>query len=456
MTIAGLLFAFVTLLLAGAGVALLAQRGRARINFLETWALSWFFGSGVVSFLLWSGGAFLSGIGLQTSVTVVAVTLGVFGFALARKSGARVFFPKPHGATEWLLVAVIGLELGLMYYAALGTNLGWDGLLNWEAKARYAFQNHGILPAAYFQDEARVFTHPGYPLWVPFTELWLYLGMGAANQFWLKFLFPGFYAMGVVLLVVLASRLTERRWAGLLVGALIFFVPCLINVSGGAQEGYVDLPLGLLYLGGVGYLLLAGTSGETASWRLSALFLALLPWAKREGAILWLVVVIGGVVLVWRRRRSWQYQLWLLPGAGILLAWKIFLHRMKLTASDDFVPVTLATLQTNLPRAGTIARLLGEELIATSRWSIFWVLVALGFGVLLLRARDRQLLILASAIFAPMAAYAGAYFFSGWGDWVEHIHSSLTRLLLQLMPVAWLVIALAVSPPRDRPAEDVG
>ncbi len=47
----------------------------------------------------------------------------------------------------------------------------------------YAFANGGVIPATYFSDSGRAFSHPEYPLAIPFTELWLYLWLGEADHF---------------------------------------------------------------------------------------------------------------------------------------------------------------------------------------------------------------------------------------------------------------------------------
>src|SRR4029078_9321021 len=122
---------------------------------------------------------------------------------------------------------------------------------------------------------------------------------GAANQFWLKTLFAPFYFSGALLLITLIRRLTAKRWIGLLIGALLFFISCLTTVPGGVQVGYVDVPIAMLYLAAIGYLLLASEISNPCWWRIFALCLALLPWAKQEGVILWAVAALAGIFAIW-------------------------------------------------------------------------------------------------------------------------------------------------------------
>ena len=447
MTVPGLSAALLTILIAGLGATLVASHGQRRVNLAEICALSWFFGTGVISLLLWVGGMFLTGAALQGFVTSLALGLGAFGFIRARKKRMRAVIPPPSNAVEWILAVTIALQFAVMLYLSFSSGLGWDGLLNWEIKARYAFLNNGVMPAAYFSDASRDFTHQAYPLWIPLTELWLYLWMGEAHQFWLKLLFVLFYVAGAILLITLASRLTSRRWIGLLTAALLFFVPCLTTMPGGAPVGYVDVPIGMLYMAAIGYLLLAAERNDPFCWRTYALCLALLPWAKREGAVLWAIAALCGIPVMWRTRRLRPALLWLLPGPAIMLAWKAFYFSMGKTEELEFLPMTLATLVKNFPRASSIGRSVIVEMMDARHWSILWPLTAAVFLWLLLRARGGRLLILFLAVSAPLFIDTSMYLFSGWPNWTAHVEQSLSRLLLQVMPVMWLAIALALRPP---------
>ncbi|MGI9087020.1 MAG: hypothetical protein ACR2HH_04640 [Chthoniobacterales bacterium] len=445
MNIGGLLAALLLLFAAGFGATLWLMRGAQRINLLECATLGWLFGCGLVSLGLWLGGLVLSGLALQAGVAVIAVGLALTGLISARQSGARFVFPRPENFLEWILALAIALEILLAFRSACSHGLGWDGLLNWEVKARYAFLNDGVLPPAYFGSATRAFTHPAYPLLIPLTELWVYLWMGEPNQFWIKLIFPLFYAAGAILLASSARRLTNRRWPGLLAAALLFFVPCLTNSPGDVAGGYADFPLGVFYLVAIGYLLRHASTREPGAFRIYAASLALLPWTKREGVVLWLTAAIAGAFVLWRRRESPRTWLWFLPGILIIAAWKLFLHLLHTTEAGEFVPMNFHALMANLSRALPLAKMVVREMLVTYRWSLLWPLVALALVSLAGRARDWRLLLLGSAIIAPIALYAATYLFSSWPNYANHFDASYSRLLLHVVPVAWLAIALAIS-----------
>src|SRR5437660_30936 len=255
MILLGLLAGYFTLFIGGCGLAMLIMSCSARINIVEYACLAWLLGVGIISLLLWlSGTVFTDGL-LQTIVTLLALLLGVLGWRRKQKTKTKFSLPWPRSRLEWLLATLLLIELAGLFLVSLKHSLGWDGLLNWEIKARYAFLSNGVLPGFYYSSSGRAFSHPEYPLAVPFTQLWLYLWMGAPHQFWIKTIFPLFYIAGALLLALFITRLSGERWIGLLIALLIPFVPFLISSPGGVIVGYADVPLSVFYVTALGYLL---------------------------------------------------------------------------------------------------------------------------------------------------------------------------------------------------------
>src|SRR4029077_5969145 len=126
---------------------------------------------------------------------IACIILAALGWRGKGDSQTKFVVPFPNGMIEWFLASFLVLEIAAIAFASCKHTLGWDGLLVWEIKARYAFMNGGSLPASYYSGPGRAFSHPEYPLGIPFTELWLYLWMGQAHQFWVKTIFGIFYAV---------------------------------------------------------------------------------------------------------------------------------------------------------------------------------------------------------------------------------------------------------------------
>src|SRR5258708_2504675 len=124
------------------------------------------------------------------------VTCAVVAAAARTRDTGTFFSSAALKKAPGLLVAarsiVIVLQFALLTAAAMRAPLGWDGLFNQEFKARLAFEHQpqGQLPLAYFSDTSRAWSHPTYPLLVPFAEFWIYSWLGRIDQQMVKVLFP--------------------------------------------------------------------------------------------------------------------------------------------------------------------------------------------------------------------------------------------------------------------------
>ena len=453
MNLLGLFAAYVTLFAAGLGIIVLLLRrltrlrqgyGGQAINLIECAALSWLFGSGVVSLLLWLGGIVVSGLVLQLSVTLACVALGFTGWRIKKSNAIHFSLPRPNNRLEWILAGLLALELGTIFFVSLKHTLGWDGLFNWEIKARYAFLNGGVLPQSYYSSPGRAFSHPEYPLAIPFTELWIYLWMGAPHQFWIKTIFPLFYISGALLLALFIARLTGKRWLGLLIALLMPFVPFFTASPGGVTVGYADIPLAVFYVAALGYLLLSSESGSRETLVLFGATLTFIPWIKSEGVILWALLALLGLIVGFVRGRIRQFVIALLPGLLLIVSWRVYLKAMHAILPSDFARPTFELLAHNLNRLGTICSVLLAEASEPSHWSIFWLLAIVAI-IYLLAARKFSRILLTIGLLGPLTLYLATYLFSAWPSYTAHITSSLPRLLLQLMPATWLAIGLALS-----------
>ncbi len=455
MNFLALLGALVTILSAGFGTLLFVRQRQWQSNFASSVALSWILGTGVVSLLVWTFGFFAKGALLPTLVAIVCVALPLVVWRMSGHSSI-LFRPwKRPGRIELALGALLAVEIAIVFYLSYVHTLGGDGVLNWEIKARYAYANAGVLPLSYLQDSGRAFSHPEYPLAIPYTELWLYFWMGDTNQFWAKTIFPLFYVAGVILLATVGTELTGKVSAGLTASALLFFVPQIAVEQGSVIVGYADFPLSVFYLATIGCLLCACRSDDHGSFRIYAACLALLPWVKREGMILWLVAALCGGFVIVGKRKSPVHFLALLPGLVVIVGWRLYLSQMHAVASSDFLPANLAVLRANIHRLGPIVSEFFCEFTNLQRWSLLWGLTAVASGFFLCRYRDLRALVLLAGLIAPIGIYAFIYIFSAWSDYVAHIELSMCRLLMHTAPLALLILAAVMFSNFSRPAESI-
>jgi hypothetical protein len=444
-----------TILATGFGALRLALPASSRPNGAATFALSWLLGTGIVSLLVWIFGLFAKGPLLPAVVATICISLPL----LARKVKGRAPIsswplPKP-AATELVLGALLAIEVAIIFYLSYAHTLGGDGILNWEIKARYAHANAGVLPAAYLRDTGRAFSHPGYPLAIPYTELWFYFWLGDTNQFWAKTIFPLFYLSGVILLATAIGRLTGKAWTGLAASALLFFVPQLSVEQGSVIVGYADFPIAVFYLATIGYLICACEPDDGGSFRIYAACLALLPWVKQEGLVLWLVATLCGIfVIIWKRKPALNF-LALLPGLLVMAGWRLYLLRTHAVASADFLPLNLMELKANIGRLGSILGELGSAFMDTDRWSLFWGITGIAAIFFIRRYHDARAIVLFLAFGAPICIYSFSYVFSAWPSYILHIGLSMNRLLMHVAPLALFFVGAALPsnlPGREKTA----
>lgn len=447
MIVLGVIAALFAVFIAGFGMTMSIFARASRINLVECVCLSWLLGTGVVSLLLWICGMFCSGLIFQIIVTIVCIALAILGWRAKQRSNATLTLPRPANITEWILASIVLVEIAALVFVSFKHTLGWDGLLNWEIKARYAFLNGGSIPSSYYSSAGRAFSHPEYSLGIPFTELWLYLWMGEPNQFWVKIIFPLFYAACAPLLASLVSQLSEKRWVGLLIAALLPFVPSISASPGGVVVGYVDVPLSAFYLAALGYLVCWFKTDDRQFVMAFAACSALLPWIKSEGIILWAVLIALGFILTIAKHRVPQFLISITPGFFIILSWRIYLKLVHLWPHSDFASPSFSWLSNNIGRLRDIGVILIEELSERAHWSIFWLLAAVAV-VYLFASRMLERVILASAVVLPVIFYSLIYLFSSWPSYTAHMTSSFPRLLLHVMPAGWLAIGLALSQPK--------
>src|SRR5262249_49330942 len=155
----------------------------------------------------------------------------------------------------------------------------WDGLFNWESKARVAFLNDGAIPL-HFYGPGYVFLHKAYPPLVPVLEAWIYGFLGREDQSMAKWIGPYFYLAVLLLLISVARRTRCKDWSAILVIVPCLLVPALVLGEGSATSGYADFPLAAIYLCAVLHLTAYWQTGSLGSARLAGIASMLLVFTK--------------------------------------------------------------------------------------------------------------------------------------------------------------------------------
>jgi hypothetical protein len=346
----------------------------------------------------------------------------------------------------------LAVQLGLTGLLALGRPLiVWDSWVNWAMKARIIVLDDGF-SAALTGDASRTVTHLDYPLLVPLLEAWVYRWLGAFDDRLVAVPAVLFYAA----LVALYYGALRRRGAGpLLALGAATVVATLSNVAGLAGLGFAEPPLIAALCVAALYLLDWLEGGPPAALALAAAGAGLLPWIKREGLLLGLVLAGAVLLTQFFRRRAWQAGAALGVGMGLAAGpWWAFVAAYDIV-DPTFDSLTLATFLANAERMGTILRLQQASLLSVG-WSFLWPLTALATPLLWWahRRAPGPAAFLPAFLLLSLALSGGLYFFSTFDPYEQHILSSLDRLIAPLTPLlvlwllAWPVCRVASREPR--------
>ena len=438
----------------GVALAVIVAFGDAVLRAVSPRMRLWWFERLSFSFVLGFGAAFLCWMVFTPAYSLVEPwwlvgTIAVAAWIVMSRRRVRPSRPNERPSSSSLLWTAAGCLLAIQCAALLVTSLhtplGWDGLFNFELKARLAFeqQPRGQIPIAYFADASRTWSHPRYPLLVPFAEFWVYSWLGRVDQTAVKLLFPLFFFSIVGTICGVVRRLTNAR-AALATGIGLGFVPAL-TMGPGAVTGYADVPLAAATVAALSCAVYGFERHENRPLVLAAVFSAIGAWTKVEGLIIALYLGVGVIVLAARRLRRGTPE----PGPSMVAAssvlwlpflaavpWLWFQHHYGM-AETDFPSFSPAIAVGNIDRIGFIVQYAVRELLRPGRWGLIWPAFAVAFGFSLLRRKLHDIdLLIAGAVLVPLTCYLCVYLFSSWVNWQEHVGTSFERLLTPLAPLA--------------------
>jgi hypothetical protein len=210
---------------------------------------------------------------------------------------------------------------------------------------------------------------------------------------------------------------------------------------------FIDVPLAVFATLAATYLIDWMDGGSPGALVMAALAAGLMPWTKREGLALLMVLCLAALITgrsVWRRA-------WRGVGAALLAAallsgpWWVFVAWSGGT-TPDFMPITAAALQANISRLPTIAWMASAELLSPN-WNLLWPLAVLcgltGWAAdreQYLTPKGHTTALLPLTILLYLGGMCLGYVFSTFAPYQEHIESSLFRLFAHTVPmlVLWL------------------
>jgi hypothetical protein len=398
-------------------------------------------GAGTISLLSFSLGFVIQGDLLRWIITAVCTGLFALGSARCLKQAGTAKRFEVNLVQVLLAILIIGQLSFLTWLSLHKWNLGWDGLIVWEAKATIAFRHNGALPLQYFTGGYEV-SHVAYPLFLPLFEVWIYEWLGHIDQSMIKLIGPYLYLAGVLLLISSAKRVTNSLWIAIIAVLLFGSVPISMLSNGSAASGYSDFPLAVVWLCALVHSMEYWSTGTLSAARLTGVSAMFLPFVKNDGVIALLCIALTIMPRV-VQERNWKAALWMMaPGFGVLFGWHVLI-KLSHVQEGDLLPFTVSNLLAHLNRAGTLLRSTSQELLTWDHWSVLWPAAIVAGVLLIIRTRVITWYPLVVNAFLPLLLYPCVFLFSAWVPFEAHVGVALPRLFIHNAPAAVLLLSIA-------------
>ncbi len=355
--------------------------------------------------------------------------------------------PSSAGLVVWAAAGVALLSAGLSFSLFTKANPygEWDAWAIWNHHARFLASGphwkQMFLPPL-------VWAVQDYPLLTPgaIANAWMVSGSESTS---VPALVAALFLFGAAGTVFGALDLLRGRTQALIAVTTLFGASAVIHK---AASQYADVPLAFFFVATVALinipdafpadrhsLWLAGTSAGCAAW------------TKNEGLVFLAVVLVSRSL-----SKEWKRLPMMIAGTLPLLAVVLWFKTAYAPANYLFSEQQpLATRLGDISRYITVAVEFGKQLFAFGGWIVPPVLIAAGYLWLLKTSKDggsgRTAAVIALSLMT--LAYAGVYVFTT-KDLNWQIENSLSRVLLQLWPMAVLVFFLYANEPREHSATE--
>ena len=355
------------------------------------------------------------------------------------------------------LAAIVILALALQYSlvnARIAPHGDYDALAIWNLRSRFIYRLGDEWQKAFSPEINRDF-HMDYPLLVPMnvTGGWNTLNKEVTRV-------PAVQAMlflvglGGVMLSALAYFRSSGQ--GALAIIVLLATPYILQFS---TFQTADIPLSYFFLASAVLLLLAFYETSAGLLFLSGLMAGLSSWTKNEGLSFALIAAITGLFLFYKR--GWRNYISFLGGMALpiltLLIFKTVLPgRNDLLAGNGLFEILLKLSDPD--RYSILFHYLRSELAVLGGWPISILGILAAYGLIMgtnRSARNGQIMWLIWIVVAQFLAYCAIYLITP-NELEWQLMYSLSRLLMQLFPMALLIFFLVIRTPDDLTNSPVG
>ncbi len=356
----------------------------------------------------------------------------------------RVPFRRRSDPLSNLSAVVLGAALLVSGWKWFAVPLwSWDHYAIWGMKAKRIIQDH-ILDFGFLQLSAFSASHSDYPVGLPLACRILIPGAEPDETAFR--LFHLLWLLAVI--VVLREGVRETGGSLLLANSLASFVAVSPLFWDTEVLGIADPALGLFALAAaVVAIKCAAGSLDVPAWA-CGLLIGFLSWIKREGMLLGALVLLAGLLLMFRRPRSGGLKTTvLMTGVATALFFGSAFASLALPRGFDFFAEDWAGR--GLSRLRESKELLAQifSTLVRLEWLGFWIFWIAALLVALAK-RKRTASVIGAVVVIEIVSYAAVYFMTAL-DPISHLHASFFRLTAALVPLAALAVAALFRDERE-------
>jgi len=345
----------------------------------------------------------------------------------------------------WFMILATGLlffALNLMFFGIQYPHGRPDAWINWNVVARFIYLGGSDWQATFL----RQWDHPDYPLFVPMTNAitWVFLG---STSTWGPIALHFVLSLFVVGLLFSFINLFRDFKQSTVAVVLFASLPFIINQG---MRQYSDFLLAYLILGAGGLTLLYLQTKEKRVAILAGLLIGLAGWAKNEG-----LMAIVGVTLVWtllalkkeERLALLNYGLGLLFPVVVIALFKLFLAPSNdLMSAQGSLADKIFDIERYKVIFGTAIPMLWN--LGNTPISMIGLIILAALVIGKSPNRITGLWTLAVIVLLQLAAYVGIFILTP-RDLTWHLNTSLDRLYLHVLPLAFLWLFIWLKSPQE-------
>ncbi len=374
-------------------------------------------------------------------VLLFAAALGAY--LLLRRAAGCPFCGRPVAAAAWpiwLAAAVSGILAAIAYYRFTDANpLGeWDAWAIWNHHAR--FLASGSQWIRMFSPHL-IWAVQDYPLLLPGAIANAWIAAGSQSPL-VPALVSAMFLFATAGILFGTLDLLRGRVQALTATTTLFGASAIIHM---AASQYADVPIAFFYAATAALInLSSGIPGARHALWLAGLSAGFAAWTKNEGLV-FLAATLASAAFTREGKRIPA----ILGGALAPLVLVLWFKTQYAPANYLFTEQQpLANRLTDSSRYITVISEFARQLFTLGGWLLPPVLIAAAYLWLMGRSKEYEFGRTASllALVLMSVAYAGVYILTT-KDVNWQIQTSLSRVLMQLWPMAVLVFFLYAKPP---------